>query len=142
VASMVHKKGFPAQCRAGGEVIRAVLCYAVLCCAADYNFDHPDAFDHAGLLQCLKDLKVVGGVFAVGWETKTLHRGMKMQLACTAYTSSNSNGGEVLLAQSFASQGLTSLQAVGPVPLNTSPKLQLLSALQLLQHQSHHHAAA
>jgi hypothetical protein len=34
----------------------------VLCvlCAADYNFDHPDAFDHAGLLQCLKDLKVGG----------------------------------------------------------------------------------
>lgn len=26
--------------------------------AADYNFDHPDAFDHNGLLQCLKDLKV------------------------------------------------------------------------------------
>jgi hypothetical protein len=37
---------------------RAVLCCAVRCCPADYNFDHPDAFDHNGLLQCLKDLKV------------------------------------------------------------------------------------
>lgn len=30
------------------------------CCLlpSGYNFDHPNAFDHSGLLQCLKDLKV------------------------------------------------------------------------------------
>lgn len=42
----------------------------------DYNFDHPDAFDHQGLLQCLKDLKVSWGqlvavVVAVGGVTVT-----------------------------------------------------------------------
>lgn len=26
---------------------------------ADYNFDHPDAFDHEALMKCLMDLKVI-----------------------------------------------------------------------------------
>lgn len=26
---------------------------------ADYNFDHPDAFDHEALMKCLMDLKVL-----------------------------------------------------------------------------------
>jgi uridine kinase len=30
--------------------------------AADYNFDHPSAFDHALMMACIKALKVWGGL--------------------------------------------------------------------------------
>lgn len=60
-----------------------VCCFArpvpVSSCCSDYNFDHPDAFDHSGLLQCLTDLKVSTCMFP----KKKFNAGLRHRACCS-----------------------------------------------------------